>query len=178
MIKAQTSSRVLIIGHNHRSKFCWKRSSGGISQPLPSQAGFRRRASPSSRTAQVEHLNPASGNCKPSCLLDVVWREIGSGSFFRSTNLYIGNSKITGPPLPPSLTTFKDDALIALDSISDRAGNLLNPTLRLGVTGFPVPARQSSSHRWYTISCTEAASRFWKRSALAVFLPYGLNTAG
>lgn len=37
--------------------------------------------------------------------------------------------------MPPSLTSFKDDALIALDSLTDRAGNLLNPTLRLGVTG-------------------------------------------
>ncbi|MFD1744083.1 YcjX family protein [Rhizobium helianthi] len=37
--------------------------------------------------------------------------------------------------MSPSLTTFKDDALIALDSLTDRAGNLLNPTVRLGVTG-------------------------------------------
>lgn len=37
--------------------------------------------------------------------------------------------------MPPSLTTFKDDALIALDSLSDRAGSFLNPTIRLGVTG-------------------------------------------
>lgn len=37
--------------------------------------------------------------------------------------------------MPPSLTSFKDDALIALDSLSDRASNLLHPTIRLGVTG-------------------------------------------
>jgi predicted YcjX-like family ATPase len=37
--------------------------------------------------------------------------------------------------LPPSLTSFTDDALIALDHLSDRASNFLHPTLRLGVTG-------------------------------------------
>lgn len=37
--------------------------------------------------------------------------------------------------MPPSLTSFKDDALIAFDSLSDRASNLLHPTIRLGVTG-------------------------------------------
>lgn len=37
--------------------------------------------------------------------------------------------------MPPSFTTFKDDALIALDSLSDRASGLVNPTIRLGVTG-------------------------------------------
>jgi predicted YcjX-like family ATPase len=39
------------------------------------------------------------------------------------------------PALPSSLTTFADDARIALDNIADRAFNLVNPTVRLGVTG-------------------------------------------
>lgn len=34
-----------------------------------------------------------------------------------------------------SLTSIADDALIALDTLADRAGNLVQPTLRLGVTG-------------------------------------------
>lgn len=37
--------------------------------------------------------------------------------------------------MPPSLTSFTDDALIAFDTIADRAAGLLNPTVRLGVTG-------------------------------------------
>jgi predicted YcjX-like family ATPase len=37
--------------------------------------------------------------------------------------------------LPPSLTTFTDDALIAFDNLADRASSLVNPTIRLGVTG-------------------------------------------
>jgi predicted YcjX-like family ATPase len=37
--------------------------------------------------------------------------------------------------LPPSLTSFTDDALIAFDNLADRAANLVNPTIRLGVTG-------------------------------------------
>ncbi|SMC80905.1 YcjX family protein [Rhizobium sp. RU36D] len=37
--------------------------------------------------------------------------------------------------MPPSITSFTDEALIALDNISDRAASLVNPTLRLGVTG-------------------------------------------
>jgi hypothetical protein len=37
--------------------------------------------------------------------------------------------------LPPSLTTFTDDALIAFDNLTDRATGLVNPTVRLGVTG-------------------------------------------
>jgi predicted YcjX-like family ATPase len=37
--------------------------------------------------------------------------------------------------LPPSLTSFTDDALIAFDNLADRASNLVNPTIRLGVTG-------------------------------------------
>ncbi len=37
--------------------------------------------------------------------------------------------------MSPSLTTFRDDALIALDSLGDKVTNLLNPTVRLGVTG-------------------------------------------
>jgi hypothetical protein len=37
--------------------------------------------------------------------------------------------------LPPSLTSFKDDALIALDNLTDRATGLVHPTIRLGVTG-------------------------------------------
>jgi predicted YcjX-like family ATPase len=37
--------------------------------------------------------------------------------------------------LPPSLTSFTDDALIALDNLADRATGLVNPTIRLGVTG-------------------------------------------
>lgn len=34
-----------------------------------------------------------------------------------------------------SITTLADEALIAIDTIADRAGNLIQPTLRLGVTG-------------------------------------------
>ncbi len=34
-----------------------------------------------------------------------------------------------------SLTSFTDDARIALDNIADRASGLVNPTIRLGVTG-------------------------------------------
>lgn len=37
--------------------------------------------------------------------------------------------------MPPSLTTFTDDALIAFDNLADRATSLVNPTIRLGVTG-------------------------------------------
>lgn len=37
--------------------------------------------------------------------------------------------------MPPSLTSFTDDARIALDNLTDRAAGLVNPTLRLGVTG-------------------------------------------
>jgi predicted YcjX-like family ATPase len=37
--------------------------------------------------------------------------------------------------LPPSLTSFADDARIALENLSDRATGLVNPTVRLGVTG-------------------------------------------
>jgi predicted YcjX-like family ATPase len=37
--------------------------------------------------------------------------------------------------LPPSLTSFSDDARIALDNLADRASGLINPTVRLGVTG-------------------------------------------
>ncbi|WP_137131258.1 YcjX family protein [Rhizobium sp. FY34] len=37
--------------------------------------------------------------------------------------------------MPPSLTTFTDDALIAFDNLADRATGLVNPTIRLGVTG-------------------------------------------
>jgi predicted YcjX-like family ATPase len=37
--------------------------------------------------------------------------------------------------LPPSLTTFTDDALIAFDNLTDRATALVNPSIRLGVTG-------------------------------------------
>lgn len=37
--------------------------------------------------------------------------------------------------MPPSLTTFTDDALIAFDNLADRATGLVNPTVRLGVTG-------------------------------------------
>lgn len=33
------------------------------------------------------------------------------------------------------LTSFKDDALIALDTLADRAAGLVNPSVRLGVTG-------------------------------------------
>ncbi|WP_173931568.1 YcjX family protein [Chelativorans sp. Marseille-P2723] len=35
----------------------------------------------------------------------------------------------------PSLTTIADEALIALDTISDRTARLLSPSIRLGVTG-------------------------------------------
>ena len=35
----------------------------------------------------------------------------------------------------PSLTNLADDALIALDNLGDRAASLVNPTIRLGVTG-------------------------------------------
>ena len=37
--------------------------------------------------------------------------------------------------MPPSLTSFTDDARIAFDTLTDRATGLVNPTLRLGVTG-------------------------------------------
>lgn len=37
--------------------------------------------------------------------------------------------------MPPSLTSFKDDALIAFDNLTDRAAGLVHPTIRLGVTG-------------------------------------------
>jgi len=37
--------------------------------------------------------------------------------------------------LPPSLTSFTDDARIALDNLTDRASGLIHPTIRLGVTG-------------------------------------------
>ncbi|MBB3975081.1 hypothetical protein GGQ64_000257 [Rhizobium azooxidifex] len=35
----------------------------------------------------------------------------------------------------PTLTTFADDARIALDNLGDRAASFVNPTIRLGVTG-------------------------------------------
>ncbi|AYG61422.1 YcjX family protein [Rhizobium jaguaris] len=37
--------------------------------------------------------------------------------------------------MPPSLTSFTDDALIAFDNLIDRTTGLVNPTIRLGVTG-------------------------------------------
>ena len=37
--------------------------------------------------------------------------------------------------MPPSLTTFTDEALLALDALTGRAANLVNPSIRLGVTG-------------------------------------------
>ncbi len=37
--------------------------------------------------------------------------------------------------MPPSLTSLTDEAAIALDNIADRAAHLVNPTIRLGVTG-------------------------------------------
>lgn len=37
--------------------------------------------------------------------------------------------------MAPNLTSFKDDALIALDNLTDRASGLVNPSIRLGVTG-------------------------------------------
>jgi len=37
--------------------------------------------------------------------------------------------------VPPSITSFTDEALIALDTLVGRAGSLVQPTLRLGVTG-------------------------------------------
>jgi len=37
--------------------------------------------------------------------------------------------------VPPSLTTFTDDALLALDTLTGRASGLVNPSIRLGVTG-------------------------------------------
>lgn len=39
------------------------------------------------------------------------------------------------PALSSSLTSLADEARIALDTIADRAGSLVQPTLRLGVTG-------------------------------------------
>jgi uncharacterized protein len=39
------------------------------------------------------------------------------------------------PALATSLTSFRDDALIALDNLADRASGLVHPTMRLGVTG-------------------------------------------
>lgn len=37
--------------------------------------------------------------------------------------------------MPPSLTSFTDDALIAFDNLADRASGIVTPTIRLGVTG-------------------------------------------
>ena len=37
--------------------------------------------------------------------------------------------------MPPRITTFADEAVIALDNLADRAVHLMHPTLRLGVTG-------------------------------------------
>lgn len=37
--------------------------------------------------------------------------------------------------MPPSLTGLMDEAAIVLDNLGDRASSLINPTLRLGVTG-------------------------------------------
>lgn len=37
--------------------------------------------------------------------------------------------------MPPSLTSFTDDARIAFDNLTDRAAGLVHPTIRLGVTG-------------------------------------------
>lgn len=37
--------------------------------------------------------------------------------------------------MPPSLTTFTDEALLALDALTGRAANLVHPSIRLGVTG-------------------------------------------
>ncbi|MBR0555278.1 YcjX family protein [Ciceribacter sp. L1K23] len=37
--------------------------------------------------------------------------------------------------MPPRITTFADEAIIALDNIADRAVHFMQPTLRLGVTG-------------------------------------------
>ncbi len=37
--------------------------------------------------------------------------------------------------MPPSLTSLSDEAAIVFDNLTDRAANLVNPTLRLGVTG-------------------------------------------
>ena len=37
--------------------------------------------------------------------------------------------------MPPSLTTFTDEALLALDTLAGRAAGLVNPSIRLGVTG-------------------------------------------
>jgi predicted YcjX-like family ATPase len=37
--------------------------------------------------------------------------------------------------LAPILTNLKDDTLIALDNLADRAAGIVNPTVRLGVTG-------------------------------------------
>jgi predicted YcjX-like family ATPase len=48
----------------------------------------------------------------------------------QGANLGIGKT-----PLPPVLTSFTDDARIAFDNLTDRASALVNPTIRLGVTG-------------------------------------------
>ncbi|MDH4440912.1 MAG: YcjX family protein [Rhizobium sp.] len=37
--------------------------------------------------------------------------------------------------MPPSLTSLTDEAAIAFDNLTDRAAHLINPTIRLGVTG-------------------------------------------
>ena len=47
----------------------------------------------------------------------------------KTINPWGANSSLT------RITTFSDDALIALDNIADFAGNLVTPTVRLGVTG-------------------------------------------
>ena len=45
------------------------------------------------------------------------------------------SNDIREPALPPSLTSFADDARIAFDNLTDRASGLVHPTIRLGVTG-------------------------------------------
>ena len=53
-----------------------------------------------------------------------------------SSIAYIGRSRARGQSsLATSLTTFTDEARIALDTLSGRAAGLFSPSLRLGVTG-------------------------------------------
>ena len=51
------------------------------------------------------------------------------------TSIWIGKTKRNGQALASSLTRISDEALITLDNLADRAGNLMRPNMRLGVTG-------------------------------------------
>ena len=62
------------------------------------------------------------------------------------------------------ITSFTDDALIALDNLSDAAGSLLNPTLRFGVTGL--------SRAGKTVFITSLVHNLLHGGRLPLFSPY------